>query len=128
MGECRKGRPSPDPFLSSSLYKVKHCLRFIAVKGEVNHIINEKKKNPITVYGGAALCIIKVSLAGPLPRSAAQAGQMKSQSPEHESSGARLGSSCQRGREGFPAAGKGTGSTDSAQSLPATSQITNKHH
>lgn len=74
VGECRKGRPSPDTFLSSSLYKVKHCPRFIAVKRKVNHIIN-KKKNPITVYGGAALGIIKVSLARPLPQLAAQLGR-----------------------------------------------------
>lgn len=61
VGECSKGQSSPDTFLSSSLYKVKCCLRFIAVKRKVNHIIN-KKKNPITVYGGATLHIIKVSL------------------------------------------------------------------
>lgn len=38
-----KGQSSPDTFLSSSLYKVKCCLRFIAVKRKVNHIINKKK-------------------------------------------------------------------------------------
>lgn len=42
-GDCRKGQSSPDPFLSFSLYKVKRCLRLIAVKRKVNHIINKKK-------------------------------------------------------------------------------------
>lgn len=45
VGECSKGQSSPDTFLSSSLYKVKCCLRFIAVKRKVNHIINKKKSN-----------------------------------------------------------------------------------
>lgn len=49
-GECRKGSPSPDTFLSSSLYKVKHCLRFIAVKRKVNHIINKKKKSNYSLW------------------------------------------------------------------------------
>lgn len=71
MGECRKGQSSPETFLSSSLYKVKCCLRFIAAKRKVNHIIN-KKKNPITAYGGATLHIIKVSLTRILTYSVVQ--------------------------------------------------------
>lgn len=49
-GECRKGQSSPDTFLSSSLYKVKCCLRFIAAKRKVNHIINKKKKSNYSLW------------------------------------------------------------------------------
>lgn len=108
-GECRKGHPSPDTFLSSSLYKVKHCLRFIAVKRKVNHIINTKKKKKSnyslwwsnTVYNKSLTC----KALSPLCSSVMQ-GRLSHRALNTKPVAPGWAAAP---RERFPAAGKGTG-------------------